>query len=78
MSIQHRVRAVRDRLEDRAFAGGGKRKSLPAEFPRSSEQPSVDHERAPARDRIHETAAPPPARPKRTPRRPARKSSRQR
>jgi hypothetical protein len=44
MSILHRRRAVIDRQEDRA-ARGGKRISQPAEFPRSSEQPPVPHER---------------------------------
>jgi hypothetical protein len=61
MSIQHRVRAVRDRSEAR----GGKRRSQPAEFQRASELPSVSHERPAASSReAVEVAAAPAATPK--------------
>lgn len=63
MSIQHRIRAVRDRTEERA--AGVKRGPRPAEFQRASELDPVPHERAPASARVHaEAPAAAPAKPK--------------
>lgn len=80
MSIQHRIRAVRDRAEARA--AGAKRGPRPAEYQRASELPEVDHERAAARTRVHPAqliveTAPPKADAPRAPRTP-RKSKRRR
>jgi hypothetical protein len=71
MSLQHRFRNVRDRNEARATAGG-KRKSLPVEYERASELPSVDHEKPAASTRDAEPA------PESAKRAPAKKKARRR
>lgn len=60
MSIQHRHKAVHDRALNRLERG--KRVSLPVEYPRSSGQPPVPHER-PAASTRNVDAAPPAVRP---------------